>query len=82
MSQSFLLLQLQEGWAQIHGMFSQEGFKPEDLWPWEARTTFYSIYVPKEDEEDCPPKTFPGILTVKGGVVNEALIDLELKYYN
>jgi hypothetical protein len=38
---------------------------------------FYSIYVP---EEDFPPKTFPRILTIKEGVVNEDLIDLELKH--
>jgi hypothetical protein len=41
---------------------------------------FYSIYVPEDDAEGCPPKTFPGILTIREGVANEALIDLEMKH--
>jgi hypothetical protein len=42
--------------------------------------TFYNINVPEEDEEDYPPKTFPGILTIREGVDKEALIDLDLKH--
>jgi hypothetical protein len=41
---------------------------------------FYSIEVPQGEDEGGPPKTFPGILTINEGVVNEALIDLELKH--
>jgi hypothetical protein len=38
---------------------------------------FYSIQVPEEDKEE---KTCPGLLTIKEGVVNEGVIDAELKH--
>jgi hypothetical protein len=41
---------------------------------------FYSIEVPEGEDEEGPPKSFPGILSIKEGVVNEALIDLKLKH--
>jgi hypothetical protein len=41
---------------------------------------FFTIEVPEGDDEEWAPKSFPGILTIKEGVVNEALIDLELKH--
>jgi hypothetical protein len=44
-----------------------------------AGQAFYIIQVP-EEEEDKEKKTFPGLLTIKEGVLNEALIDAELKH--
>jgi hypothetical protein len=40
---------------------------------------FYNIQVPKE-EEDKEKKTFQGLLTIKEGVTNEALIYAEMKH--
>jgi hypothetical protein len=42
--------------------------------------SFYNIEVPEGEDEEGPPKSFPGILSIKEGVVNEALIDQELKH--
>jgi hypothetical protein len=60
-------------------MSSQEGINMRICEYGMPGQALYSIHV-LEEEEDKEKKSYPGLLTIKEGVANEALIDAELKH--